>query len=698
MARGKAGKAAAARRLAAARAAIADLEQQIAEETAALDDVRRAVAAADAVAADVRAEHAAAASEAAGEEGRLAAQADTLATLIAEHTPLAAQAQRAWDRVSAAGINSAPGATHQERFEFVMRLFFPGTYLNDGEVVATALSDSPAEHHKRLIALQRLRGVRSTGGALPSGADDRPGDGLPHGTLPKVQVAVALRGLRPALQASLNTALAGPEEGWEPVLNEIAEAVYTAGDPSRGDLDALGLWYPSPFFRGLTLADRPHHIDPTRSQSDLDRTSEGEVLATLGHTARPSLPGAGDPAASPSMEPPSEGSWPSPTASLPAATRLRLAAADPGTAITRWRDRFTVGAALSRIAGPHGDFFARGPLSPRPGRAAVLRHHYAASASAGWLLNPAAAEATFPTAHGEVALGLCTAASFWLPSGQTHAFADSEPLDEAARAEMVLPFPQVFLAFAEPLLLDAVRDADAAEAHYLAGAIREVAIRAGSHRPLVDAAFSLLRRLRRPPVGHWRDGLPTAGDILDISGARVEGLLLLGDSLGRPSDLFGWCLAIPGGPNSVLGRVVVPASRERTAYRDLVDNLTAVAAWADWHEPDTETSVPPGATLATAMELMDTPVFARDAERHGAEVRVLNVRTTTKSESVAAGTGREVAPHVRRGHWRRQRFGVGNKQVRRVRIAPVLVNAHRGMPVDRVYRLPTPSATSSATS
>ena len=82
------------------------------------------------------------------------------------------------------------------------------------------------------------------------------------------------------------------------------------------------------------------------------------------------------------------------------------------------------------------------------------------------------------------------------------------------------------------------------------------------------------------------------------------------------------------------------------------------------------------------------PQVRRDADRHGADVHVLNVARTVGHARSAEPTGKTVAPHVRRGHWRRQRYGEGNAQVRRIRIAPLLVNAHLGDMAERVYRLP----------
>lgn len=48
-----------------------------------------------------------------------------------------------------------------------------------------------------------------------------------------------------------------------------------------------------------------------------------------------------------------------------------------------------------------------------------------------------------------------------------------------------------------------------------------------------------------------------------------------------------------------------------------------------------------------------------------------------ETDSEHPGTGREVAPHLRRGHPRQQRYGVGRELVKMVWIAPVFVNADK---------------------
>jgi hypothetical protein len=45
--------------------------------------------------------------------------------------------------------------------------------------------------------------------------------------------------------------------------------------------------------------------------------------------------------------------------------------------------------------------------------------------------------------------------------------------------------------------------------------------------------------------------------------------------------------------------------------------------------------------------------------------------------------GWTVTPHWRKGHWRWQPFGPGRSERRRIAIAPVLVNAHKMVAVQR---------------
>lgn len=288
-------------------------------------------------------------------------------------------------------------------------------------------------------------------------------------------------------------------------------------------------------------------------------------------------------------------------------------------------------------------------------------------------------------AYAQATIGLAAAATYWLPAGQTASFAESEPMDESDRAEMILPFPQVLLAFAEPLVLEPTTTLtpETEEKWRVLSEITHDVYR-GNH----SAGEVVEARSRHLGAGD----VPTIDVMISELGAHVEGVLLLGDALGRPEDLFAWCVTISGAYGSTLGRFVVPALRSTTGYRDVVDNLTAVVAWAQWHEPDQSTAVPMGVSPEDLVDYISSADFQRNAKRAGAGIRVVDVGATHRGTVSRSASDREtsdvhVTPHIRRGHWRRQRFGQGREQIKRIRIAPVLVNAHRGDIAPRVYRL-----------
>jgi hypothetical protein len=135
-------------------------------------------------------------------------------------------------------------------------------------------------------------------------------------------------------------------------------------------------------------------------------------------------------------------------------------------------------------------------------------------------------------------------------------------------------------------------------------------------------------------------------------------------------------------------RTVVPAHRSKCSWASVVENLAAACAWADWHEADQELAEI--TTARRARQVTNEATFRRLYARGGpAGVRVLNVkRTAGGGARTHQPTGRALSPHVRRGHWRRQRHGPAKTLVKRVRIAPVLVNASRSGLAPRVYRLP----------
>ncbi|PZF62132.1 hypothetical protein DEI92_01065 [Curtobacterium sp. MCBD17_034] len=356
--------------------------------------------------------------------------------------------------------------------------------------------------------------------------------------------------------------------------------------------------------------------------------------------------------------------------STSAATRTELATYGAERMLTVWREVMNTRQRVAKTLELASHPFAQLKPHPHPGQGLATQNSYALAAFARWLDRPG------DTALGQTAVGLTASATYWLPAGQTASFAESEPLTESDRAEMVLPFPNVFLAFAEPLLLERSRTPSPAEAERWkqdSQITHDALHRDEPIRDLVNA---------RSRANHFDSPVPDLDEIIASFGAQVEGVLLLADSLGRPDDMFAWCLTVRGAYGASLGRFVIPASRALTQYRDVIDNLTAVVAWAQWHEPDSSTEIPLGMAPADVDTLISTPAFKRDAKRAGAGIRVVNVGATYRGgkarRAVEAEAASHVSPHIRRAHWRRQRFGPGLEASKRIRIAPVLVNAHRG--------------------
>jgi hypothetical protein len=258
--------------------------------------------------------------------------------------------------------------------------------------------------------------------------------------------------------------------------------------------------------------------------------------------------------------------------------------------------------------------------------------------------------------------------------------------------ELRLPYPQVLVTIADPLALPpsatiAPEDADRVNATLVEADIA-VADLVQGHR--WTGGLGALLHHGAPNPADLLSGVH-ALDVAAVRGATVEGVLLLADSLGRLEDAFAWCLAVPGSRGGVLSRLVVPALLSATGYRPQLLNVAAVASWGAWHAPDVESPVQPGMSSRDVERAVRTREF-RDLEPRGGAgaVRVLDIRRTSGVSSVSPASGRSVAPHVRRGHWRRQHHGPGGELIKRVRIAPVIVNAHRGAIAARVYRLPSP--------
>jgi hypothetical protein len=325
------------------------------------------------------------------------------------------------------------------------------------------------------------------------------------------------------------------------------------------------------------------------------------------------------------------------------------------------------------------------PVFPRPSDAAVLRWWYRQATVAMATIMRVAPSEEHPEisvewaerVDGVVEL-LDEAALFWLPPGQAASYLSSNPLDEQDRAELRMPYGRTLVVPAEGIEIppSAFRregppeGGDASELRRVLAALDDAA---------ADAAT---KRVRRPSDVSGERRTAYIDDVLPVRGAVLEAVLIEADRSGTRTDRIVWCAAVPSrSGESVLTRFAVPALASESAWLDVVDQLAAVTAWGDWIE---------------AGESEEQGARPHDDNGRGplappsGTLRVLDVSRHESDSDPSEPTGRKVAPHTRRGHWRRQHTGPGGEIIKRVRIAPTVVNASRGLLAPRVYRLPTP--------
>lgn len=552
------------------------------------------------------------------------------------------EVKRAWGKYVEHCVAISPGRSHVERVEsfFASMRGEPMVFLDNNE--------KPSLDTEQYLHLQRSRGQRTS---VPDDPESQ-----------TKNLAVISEWFTPDLWRRLNAVglvnedgeiIHEPEDMSEEQGQVLLDMAEVAGKIRRStaptlDPDCLSIWGPGPLVRRgrhnnvtmtrLGAGGEPRHLPPTQR--------EGQV---------PNLP----------------------LPSLSSKGRALIADMDPSEVVGQWRHALRTRQAVTKaVAGDASPFMAMSPHS-RPSQGVVLQHLHSLSALGEWVRAGRGLRT-----ESVVATGLTSAAAYWLPAGQAASFADSDPVDDEARAEMLLPFPQVFLAFAEPLVLEPSGPLDP----HLAAAVRAMSLCARSSRESGYSAGSTLYDVRQNIEG---GEIPFVEDILAQRGAKVEGVLLLSDDLSRPADEFAWCLSLSSDYGESIGRIVVPARRSTTAHSDLIDNLTAVVAWANWHEPDNYTEIPLGMKPEDVDRVIGSDDFKNDAQRAGAGVRVIDAVRTSRggTRSKVSDGSRHVDPHIRRGHWRKQRHGPGRTKIKMVRISPTLVNAHLGDIGPRVYRL-----------
>lgn len=77
-----------------------------------------------------------------------------------------------------------------------------------------------------------------------------------------------------------------------------------------------------------------------------------------------------------------------------------------------------------------------------------------------------------------------------------------------------------------------------------------------------------------------------------------------------------------------------------------------------------------------------------DAKKNFTSTTIIKVGKITETLEGHGISGRQMRPHLRRGHVRNQRHGEGRAEVKKVFIAPVFVNADKGwVNIDKVYKV-----------
>ena len=283
---------------------------------------------------------------------------------------------------------------------------------------------------------------------------------------------------------------------------------------------------------------------------------------------------------------------------------------------------------------------------------------------------------------------------FWVPGDYCAAFPAARPLPPGT--VLRLPFPTVFACFATPWTLpphpepelDAGRGSSAGAAHRTRTAEWPYTAmlhgRGRAHHGAAPTLETVLLPLQAAVTD--RAELPTPLQVAAELGTHIDGLILTAHPDGTPRDEFAWCLSIPHPWGTTLARIVVPASRRRTAWRDQIDNMIAAIALSAWHPTDHEPEPRPAVGEPTPCPSAE--------ERAGIAVRILDIdATTTQHPATRPGHATVRQSHLRRGHWRRQRVGASRAATRWTWVRPTTVNPTGAPTAAQVYRLPAVSQT-----
>ena len=269
-----------------------------------------------------------------------------------------------------------------------------------------------------------------------------------------------------------------------------------------------------------------------------------------------------------------------------------------------------------------------------------------------------------------------TAVPFWLPAEHAVAYPQARPLPEGT--DIRLPFPLVFAAFATPWRIEPLADDFPADLI----STQLVMLHARGRAANVPGASLATHLARLQATGLTdRNKLPTPLEALDRFGGVVEGLLLAANQDGTPKDEFAWCIAIGHPIGLPIARITIPASRTANGWRTEVDNITAGIAFSCWHDP-----LPSEAPSTRQPSRHTGRLLARTADIPA--VRVLDIDATSPQQqrNNSAQPATNARPHLRRGHFRKQRVGPGRQDRRWTWVRPTTVNGGSSQ-ADKIYLL-----------
>lgn len=332
---------------------------------------------------------------------------------------------------------------------------------------------------------------------------------------------------------------------------------------------------------------------------------------------------------------------------------------------------------------------------------------------------------------------LAQAVPFFLPSNVSAGVAGSVPPNEDVLTDLHLPHPVCLIALGAPILLeprsghwpahllpdlaawnDAVKDEDDSLSRLREHDRPQPGEAVLTARGGDGAASSAGANPSRSPVLR-RGRTASCADVVSVTrmpllaalwrfGALIDGVVLLSSEDGGVRDECLWLVRVPHPHDATrsIGRAVLHGQVRTSAFRDPVANLATALAVSEWH-------VPTGAAGSAALPLDPSdPAFRKAArkatfpehEAAGAAggVRVLTLPTAPADDAhdmlprtpveTSEEERRRLRTHLRRGHWKRVRFGPRDDWAyRNVLILPTVVNASdqswRGV---AVYRLPEP--------